>query len=144
MRLWVYKVNIDQENAAYGDWEQLFAQLRSTGTAQPWGGTWATNKPSDQRRFTELERGDHILAWQSNRQVAVGFLEVDRVERGGQDVYLTEIKHFATPVPLNKLKNAYPELRDVSAFKQGHAGTLYSTTAGEAKPLRKVCAAAQS
>jgi hypothetical protein len=143
MRLWVYKVNIDEENAAYGDWEQLFDDLVATGIPQAWGGAWATNKPNDKRHFTELTSGDRILAWQSNRQVAVGLLEVDRVENGGDDVFLKMLERFTQPVPINKLKKVHPGLRDVSAFKQGHAGTLYATSSDEAALLLKVCAAAQ-
>lgn len=139
--LFVYKCNNDSAagNAAYGDWEKVFGSKGETS----WGGEWSTDKPSHKRIVREvMQVGDLVLAWQTDRKGAIGLCEVTRLDASpmGRLIYLRPLERFSTPVRLHELKKtSHPNLRNVSALKQGNAGTFYETTKQEAKWVLQAC-----
>ena len=105
-RLYVYKCRNDPntEFSAYGDWSSVFD---SSGPVM-WGGTWATKHPTSLEIFeSELQSGDLILAWQTDKRAAIGIAEVVGFKMRGQDqhVLLQARERFPVPVPLHELKN---------------------------------------
>jgi hypothetical protein len=138
--LYVYKCRNDPqtENAAYGDWQSRLTHRSSF----PWGGAWATRSAYSRRLFEdELVVGDLILAWQVDKQFAVGVAEVTgfKSTRRGQEVLLKWLEVFATPVPINALKRTNQGLQNVKAFKRCFTATLYDTTKQEARILLRAC-----
>lgn len=138
--LFVYKCRNDPDagNTSFGDWFDVLAEKR----AFIWGGAWATAQPRSRRLFEEeLAAGDLILAWQSDRQAAVGVCKVDSFKSTtrGQEVLFRWIERFDPPMHINEEKRTNPRLAAVRAFKQGNAGTLYPTTRAEARVLLQAC-----
>lgn len=138
--LFVYKCRNDPgtTNAAYGDWESTVKRKAPF----VWGGAWATRSAYSRRLFEdEIGVGDLILAWQVDKQGAVGVCEVTdfKSTQRGQEVKLQWIEVFPSPVPINVLKRSDAELRKVKAFRQGFTATLYDTTKKEAHTLLKAC-----
>lgn len=138
--LYVYKCRNDPAagNVSFGNWFDVLAEKR----AFIWGGARATAQPRSRRLFEEdLAVSDLILAWQSDRQAAVGICEVDSFKstRRGQEVLLTWLERFDPPVHINEVKRTNRRLDAVRAFKQGNAGTLYATTRPEARVLLQAC-----
>jgi hypothetical protein len=144
VNLWVYKCrnNKNTRFSAYGNWDEVFAQ---PWTPKPWGGAWATERSGGKEIFdNEIQVGDLVLAWQSGKG-AVGLCEVTgrtRSKQHGTDIVLVAIEQFPKPVNLHETKRStMPELAAVPALKQGNAGTIYRTTAREARLLLKACGA---
>jgi hypothetical protein len=138
--LYVYKCRNDPTggNVSYGDWFDVLVDNRPF----MWGGAWATAQPRSRRLFEEdLAVGDLILAWQSDRQAAVGVCKVDSFKstKRGQEVMLKWLDRFDPPVHINQAKRSNQRLAAVRAFKQGNAGTLYPTTRPEAWVLLEAC-----
>ena len=138
--LFVYKCKNDPftKNAAYGDWTTTMSRKAPFA----WGGAWATRSPYSTRLFNdEVAVGHLVLAWQVDKQVALGVCEVVRFKttRRGQELMLKWVEIFPTPVPLNVLKRTNKRLQKVKAFKQGFTATIYDTTTQEAELLLRVC-----
>jgi hypothetical protein len=139
--LYVYKCRNDpySGNSAYGDWDDVFSQ---SGPVK-WGGAWATKHPTSLTIFeSELQVGDLILAWQTDLKAAIGIAEVVGFTYVGQDkhVLLEAREEFPNPVHLHALKKTTnPELRTVSALKQGNVATIYRTDHREAQALLHAC-----
>jgi hypothetical protein len=148
--LYVYKCRNDPntEFNAYGDWEEVFD---ASGPVR-WGGAWATRNPTSIRIFEdELEVGDLILAWQTDRRAAigvaevVGFLTADREVQGelivnAEHIVLEAREEFPKPVRLHELKRTtMPKLAEVPALKQANVATIYRTTPQHAHLLLKAC-----
>ena len=143
MNLWVYKVrnDPDTEYNAYGDWESVFAE---PWRDHAWGGAWASSRADDKRIFDdEIERGDLVLAWQSDLSAAIGLCEVtgsQPSEHYGLDLVLRPVERFSAPVKLHVLKRTtHPELQKVQALKQGLIRTIYPTSSKEARLLLAAC-----
>ena len=140
-RLYVYKCrnDPDTEFSAYGDWLRVFEAAGPVA----WGGVWATQHPTSIEIFeSEIQPGDLILAWQTDKHAAVGVAEVVGFEMRGQDrqVLLEAREEFPRPVQLHKLKKSTnPELNSVSALKQGKVATIYRTDHSEARALLNAC-----
>jgi hypothetical protein len=141
--LWVYKCNINED--ACGDWKEFFEGDRK-GTGE-WGGTWCIKNPySRQILREEMEKGDLVLAWQTDQQQAVGLCRVVALLDGpddGQDIdtaiYLETVMRFPIPIKLLAFKKQYPELINGNAFKQGKLGTLFDTKPDEARVILQLC-----
>lgn len=143
MNLWVYKCRNDPDTAynAWGDWANVFDK---PWKPVPWGGAWATARPDGKRILNEeIEVGDLVLAWQSDRSAAIGVCKVTgrkRSRHGGTDLLLLAVEEFKTPVKLHDLKRATkPKLQQVTALKQGYSRTIYPTTTKEARLLLSAC-----
>ena len=143
--LWVYKCKNDPgtDNVAYGDWASVFKQ---PWRKVAWGGAWATAKPDGKVIFDdEVEKGDLILAWQTDKARAVGLCEVagwkpSQVE--GRDLLLMPVEKFDPPVRLHELKRtSHPKLATVAALRPGNVATIYRTTTSEARLLLGACGA---
>lgn len=138
--LYVYKCRNrpSTSNAAFGDWEST---IRRRGPFL-WGGAWATRSAYSRRLFEDdLAVGDLILAWQVDKQVALGVCDVTgfKSTARGQELKLMWVERFETPVPLNKLKRSDRRLQKVKAFRHGFSATLYDTTRAEAFHLLTAC-----
>lgn len=141
--LFVYKCRNDPgtTNAAYGDWQSTLNRKAPF----VWGGAWATRSAYSRRLFQdELAVGDLILAWQVDKQGAVGVCEFTgfKSTQRGQEVKLKWVEVFPSPVPLNVLKKTDRRLQAVKAFRQGFTATLYDTTKQEAHALLAACGSA--
>jgi len=136
-RLWVYKVNSRGEpyQSGRGDWKEIF---RKAGVTK-WGGTWSTTNPVSLRFFQEMRPGDLVLAYQTDRRVAVGLCEVVRFSRDRADLYLRPVERFEPPVKLHELKKHDPRLLRVKALRGGPIQTIYDTTKDEAEILLRAC-----
>jgi predicted RNA-binding protein with PUA-like domain len=161
-RLYVYKCknNPNTEYSAFGNWEDVFAVSEPTR----WGGSWATENAMSVRIFEEeLEVGDLVLAWQTDRKAAIGVAEVVGFEDVDEEVIFVDEgddgtvveteevmsfphvllqarEHFPKPIRLHDLKKTTnPELASVSALKQGNVATIYRTTPWEAQVLLRAC-----
>lgn len=127
--LWVYKCRNDPgtENLAYGDWSTVF---KRPWTKVAWGGAWATARPDGKVIFNdEIQKGDLILAWQTDKGHAVGLCEVigwKTSKIDGLDLILVPVEEFDPPVRLHQLKRTtHPKLASVTALKPGHVATIY-------------------
>ena len=137
-RLWVYKCNSKPANngrAAYGDWEDLF-DLPSSQQPVEWGGSWATNREYQKRVFKEeVEIGDLILAYQTDRQAGIGLTKVVNITVDGDEncLWLTAIDRFRKPAKYHQMKRTtHPHLKEVAAFKSGPVETIAGTSRQEA------------
>lgn len=127
-----------------GDWSEFF------GGPQPadWGGSETMGSTSSLNfLWNEMKRGDLVLAWQTDKRVAVGLCRVhnleDRIDSDGEAqrelILRLEGEPFSPPVPLLDLKKSNSALAKVRAFSAGYPATLYSTSAEEAKVILNAC-----
>jgi hypothetical protein len=146
-RGWVYKVNANAPSyaSAWGDWDDFF----DSGIEDSWGGSWATGNAESRLNFDDLRPGDRIWAYQtaSPRRLRgrrlVGIAEVVRLEpskaeRGETDLILRPIEQFDPGVLIHEAKQHVAALKRASAFKPGHAGTLYALQPDEHRALVEV------
>lgn len=138
--LWIYKCNIKSEHR--GDWAVFFgAGRRGNGE---WGGTWSTDSNASRKRlFEDVQVNDLMLAWQSDRQEAVGLCRVadlpyDHDYHGEISTILETRMVFTKPIKLLKLKKVYPALKYGTGFQPG-GGTIFATTSEEAKLVYQLC-----
>jgi hypothetical protein len=137
--LWVYKNNALQ----LGDWEDFFAGPQP----DEWGGsTTIFSNESLDILWNRMAPGDLVLAWQTDRRVAVGLCRVvdldDKVVPGERFMILERVgASFEPHVRLLDMRKANPTsaLAHVRAFAQGHMGSLYETTPKEARVLLRAC-----
>ena len=143
--LWVYKCKNDPgtQNLAYGNWSTVFKRpWKNT----PWGGAWVTGKPDGKIIFDDdIQKGDLVVAWQTDKGHAVGLCEVvgwkaSKVD--GRDLVLLPVEEFDPPVRLHDLKRTtHPKLATVSALKPGNVATIYRTSRSEARLILQACRA---
>lgn len=124
---WVYKCNAKgyEYQRAWGDWIELFASNRP----QEWGST---------RLVPELEqanRGDVILAYQTDRNELVGIARVLRWDVRGQWKELILKPERTIGVKVRPLRKRDPLIAVISAFKPGPIHTLYPISREEANQL---------
>jgi hypothetical protein len=126
---------------SYGDWEWFF---ENPGDGR-WGGTWGIGNPASRRiLLKEIQAGDLILAYQTDRRAAIGICEVlDLAEdqEGETEIFLKPIERLARPVDILSLKRSDPSVAEIRAFRQGQVQTLYETSQEEARTLLEVCGA---
>lgn len=141
-RLWIYKNNANQQaGLSWGDWEDFFAE----GEATTWGSTEMIGRQNRGPAF-EMQPGDQVLCWQTNRRAAIGLAAVvelaEYADANGtiqRDFVLDPVERFPTPVPLLDMRASDPELAAVPVFQQGNVATLYRTTAQQATVLLRAC-----
>lgn len=135
--LWVYKCNAKAD--AQGDWDYFFDEMDGQGE---WGGTWCINNHASRKIIREqLQVGDLMLAWQTDKQAAYGLCQVAALEDDGQEIaiILKPVMRFAQPVKLLEWKERSPALANGKAFRQGNAGTIFGTTPAEAAEILRIC-----
>lgn len=144
--LWVYKCNAvnHRESIAFGSWEHFFAQPQPT----EWGGSMTmASKQSLRILWKEMQPGDLVLCWQTDKRQAVGLGRVhslpESVEDDGtprREMWLELLgEPFSPPLPLLDMRKEDPELAAVRCFRAGYPSTLYGTTEAEAKTLLRAC-----
>ncbi len=135
--LWVYKCNA--RSGAEGDWNYFFDEMDGEGE---WGGTWCIKNRASRKIIRErLKVGDLVLAWQSDKQAALGLCRVSELADDGQDIgiVLETVKRFEQPVKLLEWKGRSPALANGNAFRQGNAGTIFEATPAEAAEILRIC-----
>jgi hypothetical protein len=126
MAWWVYKCNRRGQYGPYhGDWERVF----TTKTAVPWGNT------ADIPRLEQLEVGDRLLCYQTDRNVIVGLAKVVgyRRENGGRRWKVQAIKR--TGARVRPLKQADRRIAHIKALQGGPIQTIYRISSDEARLL---------
>ena len=134
--LWVYKCNRSAESQ--GDWDEFFDCI----VCGIWGGTWATTNSSSLKIIREeMQVGDLVLAWQSDKRLAIGLCRVKDLTEDGEKTHivLDTIERFTIPVNLLKFKKGNRALMSGKAFRQGQMGTIFETTPDEAKEILRIC-----
>ncbi|MDX1963969.1 MAG: protein kinase [Pirellulales bacterium] len=141
--LWVYKCNAKSEAA--GDWKKHVFNKNSKVIS--WGHVHDDIKEgsiqshaSRKLVLEQMQVGDLVLAWQSDRKQAIGLCRVYDLNVKGKvtRIVLEKVFKFAHPVNLLEYKNSEPVLMNCSAFKQG-AGSIFETTPDEAKKILEIC-----
>jgi len=124
---WIYKCNSRQHpyQVAYGNWNDFFLG----GQEDDWGSTeWVPD-------LSNAQRGDTILAYQTDRNELVGLAKVTALHPRGKflDLILRPIKKIGVKVrPLKKLDR---KIAAIPALQPGPIQTLYEITATDAKRL---------
>ncbi len=134
--LWVYKCN--SFSAAGGHWDHFFDHI---GNGR-WGGTHCIkNRASVKIIHERLQVGDLVLAWQTNERAALGLCRVSDLRWNGADIeiFLQVVQRFPSPVPLLRWKKKSPALEKGKAFQPANVGTLFETTAAEAREILRIC-----
>jgi hypothetical protein len=131
---WVYKCNAQNREyqAAYGNWEEVFRSKRPVA----WGETtWVP-------QLSNLQPGDRVLAYQTDRNELVGVAEVVelRAKRGEKEVWLRPTQRIG--VPVRPLKASHPEVAEIPAFKPGPVKTLYAISDADVAVLLRAAGAA--
>ena len=125
-----------------GDWNEFFAS--KTHPSQ-WGGTYITENAMSLKNIRSgMQPGDYVLAWQSDLRAAVGLCRLTDLRQFGGPEDLNIIlepvgSKFPSPVKILDMKKTNPAIAAVKAFRQGLAGTIYSTDESEADLLLRVC-----
>lgn len=143
--LWVYKCRkgrLGEDGIEYGDWNRLFDHGR-----MDWGTTREIKSAQSRKLIREdMRQGDLVLAWQTDRQEAVGICRVHDITRIGHPdgtsehiVVLDPEQRFDPPVKLLELKRSDAALASVAAFGRVVPATVYSTTPDEARILLDRC-----
>jgi hypothetical protein len=144
--LWVYKCNNRQHEhqISWGDWRDFFRLAK--GRPLDWGGTGYIGSGSSLRIIRhEMQPGDLVLAWQTDRREAVGLCRVHdlRPSEGDDEIeweiILEPVEEFDPPVKLAAMKKRDPALAAVKAVRAGLIATLYGTTYVEARVLLDRC-----
>jgi hypothetical protein len=132
MNWFVYKCDIQNRKYqnAYGDWRDFFDERKEhfDERKEQWGHTdWVRRHQLDQ-----LEQGDLIIAYQTNRNEIVGLAEVWQSTK--TDGYLYLRPRIRIGVKVRPLK-ADPAIDAIKAFQPGVVQTIYSITGEEARQL---------
>lgn len=133
MAWYVYKCNSRNEphQNHYGEWRDFF-NYAGAGDPISWGTT--SRVPA----LSQLEKGDKILAFQSNRNSLMGLVEVDgwRVEDGCRYVYLRPLLRLGPDgVKVRPLKKVDERIDGMEPLKAGPVKTLYEIDASDAEYL---------
>lgn len=114
MAWWVYKCNarnLDYQSA-YGDWSEFFEK-----PGDHWG------KEEWVPALVQLQKGDLILAYQTDRNELVGVVKVRRPCGRDGYLYLSPVQRIGTKV--RALKSSHPKVAKIKAFKPGPIMTVY-------------------
>ena len=122
-RWYVYKCNslMHDYQRAYGDWEALF----ETGKAMSWGSRLYLPV------LGTLRKGDHIIAYQSNRNEIVGVADVAGFHRS--NLMLEPLERIG--VKVRPLKQANSAIERIPALRQGPIQTIYAIDERDARRL---------
>ncbi len=125
MAWWVYKCNSKglPHQSAWGDWNDFFQ-----GNDKRWGNTqWVP-------ALGALNKGDKIIAYQTDRNELVGIVEVSQSCAVDGYLYLQPIEIIG--VKVRPLKTD-PNIAAIPAFKPGPIKTLYEISSADAERLLK-------
>ncbi|MGB9623809.1 MAG: protein NO VEIN domain-containing protein [Phycisphaerae bacterium] len=141
-KLWVYKCNARGQWAS-GDWALFFDDPDSG----EWGNTrdHIHNPAARKIAREEMQRGDLVLAYQTDRRTAIGLCEVVKLKKdadGEVTIFLKPLERFPEPVPIHDMKRSNPGLREVRALRPAVVQALYETSPEEARTLLEACGAA--
>lgn len=133
MSFWVYKCNAKEHpnHVCSGDWDAVFSRSGS----RRWGTT------EDIPAFRNLNKGDLVIAYQTDRNELVGLVEVVKMKKRGQflDVIVQPVEEVR--VKLRPLKGIDARVAALSIFKQGNEGTVYPVSTTDAWHLMNVAKA---
>lgn len=127
MKWWVYKCN--SRNLPYqranGDWRDFF----DMGKKQDWGSTdWIP-------ALADLNVGDLIIAYQTNRNELAGLAKVTQTSEKDTNVYLKPLESIN--VRVRPLKKANPKIASIQALQPGPIKTIYPISDTDARQLLK-------
>src|SRR4030067_1653020 len=128
---WVYKCNSRNlpHQHTYGDWRDFF----SIGKEQNWGSTdWVP-------ALKNLAVGNHIVAYQTNRNEFVGLATVTQTAEKDTYVYLKPLERIG--VKVRPLKKANPKIASIPALQPGPIKTIYEISDSDARRLLKAAGA---
>ena len=152
-QLWIYKCNArpgdgeSDNKGVTGDWYYFFEQC-APGQSTEWGGSTTMGcRRSLGILWNQMAPGDIVLAWQTDLGAAVAICRVARLVdwrdaecEDQRDMELELIQVLDPPVELLEMRKSDPALaKAMSAFRRGFAGTLYATSARDAKVLLEAC-----
>lgn len=132
MTWWVYKCNSKGRSyqKTWGDWNDFFQ-----GNDKRWGNTqWVP-------ALEDLNKGDKIIAYQTDRNELVGIAEVTQSCAIDGYLYLDPIETIG--VKVRPLK-ADPDIDAIPAFKPSPIKTVYEISSKHAKKLLKAAKRAKS
>jgi hypothetical protein len=127
MAWWIYKCNSQGHSYqnAYGDWRDFFDVRAIGGRKARWG------LPSVTPDLTNLQKGDMVLAYQTDRNELVGLVRCVKAVAGG--VYFVPVEEIG--VKVRPLKKADQAIAAIPALKPGPIQTLYSISKEDARRL---------
>lgn len=132
MNWWVYKCNskgLPYQNA-WGDWDDFFNDPN-----EHWGSSdWVP-------ALEELEKGDMIIAYQTDRNELVGIAQVRQPCDYDTYLYLDPIEIIGVKV---KPLKSDPKVAAIPAFKPGPIKTIYDISETDAKRLLKAAGSTYS
>lgn len=133
MAFWIYKCNSRNRShqVEFGDWDEFFAG----DTSGEWGSTeWVPE-------LAKANRGDVVLAYQTNRNELVGLAEVIELRTRGRfrDLILKPMEELRAKV--RPLKQGSLKIANIKALKPGPIRTLYSLDREDADALLRAAGA---
>jgi hypothetical protein len=130
MASWIYKCNSEShpyQNAS-GDWRLNFFHGRgANGQVACWG------LLSVVPELDQLQPGDSILAYQTDRNELVGLVKM--IEFAGDEVRLQAVEEFVAGVKVRPLRQADPQIAAIPALAPGPIRTLYAISDSHAQLL---------
>jgi len=127
MKWWMYKCNSRNlpHQRAYGDWRDFF----DMGKEQHWGTTdWIP-------ALADLNVGDLIIAYQTNRNELAGLAKVTQTSQKDGYIYLKPLESIN--VRVRPLKKANPNIASIQALQPGPIKTIYPISDTDARQLLK-------
>lgn len=127
MSFWIFKCNDKghEHQVQHGDWNDVFSER----LPQEWGSAESIKADG------ELEAGDLLIAYQTDRNEVVGLVEVVKPNQKGK-LYVRPIEEYR--VRLLPLKKQDERIGKLGAFAQGKIATIYSITTADAWHLLNV------
>ena len=141
-KTWVYKNNArgGDHQKAVGDFCDVFKKI---GVVHEWGGKWAFGARSRNYMDGDVEVGDSVICYQTDKRAIVGLAEVAKLTYGDDArLWLRSVKRMpGTGVRIHELKRqggTYAPLAKMQAWQQGVISSLYPLDASEARFMKKV------
>lgn len=131
MAYWMYKCNAKQTDYAVdsGDWEYVFGPMETSS----WGNT------GDVPQLGELEVGDTLLAYQTDKNSLVGIARVAYWQKG--EVFVQPLRRIGERgVKVRPLKKKDPKVDAIPALQGGPIQTIYAMTPKEVDTLLRAAA----
>ena len=136
---WVYKCNSDESRGNYliGDWDAFFKKVQYDPDDNTWGSS------EDNKQLGKLNKGDMVVAYQTNRNELVGVCQVLKSpNQTGNSLHLAPIDLLEPPVEIRPLKRYY-RIDRIEAFTSTARKTLHSISSADAKYLLKKAGASK-
>jgi hypothetical protein len=132
MAWWIYKCNSKgrARKDISGDWDEFFADPSGS-----WGNV---NEVPDLR---QLDRGDKVIAYQTDRNELVGVVKVLEAADLRGDVYFTPVERIGAKV--RPLKKKDPKIDAIPALQPAWIATLYPISPQDVDRLLKAARAAK-